>query len=272
VSGGTRLTSNSLHHGPAIITAGCSFTFGHGIADQDTWPWLLQERLPQYRIINAGVMGYGTDQALMAAEREVRQNAGHTAAVVLGFAAFQIERNRATQQWLATVYPFSKPLFALTADGAIYSRQARLWSSGTLAAHSDLIAHILNASASRFYGVLSYRDARELTAAIITSFAARFRALGIRLAVVALPYPGDETADNRQDREFVVQRLRASRIPLLEPDFPRRSDGSINGFHLTVSSADGHPNGCYNGLLTSQIEGFLEANHILAEAPPVFAQ
>src|SRR3981081_3880595 len=42
VAGGRRRTSRQEVRGPALVAAGCSFTFGHGLNDQDTWPWLLQ--------------------------------------------------------------------------------------------------------------------------------------------------------------------------------------------------------------------------------------
>ena len=264
VSGGTRLTSKSAHNGPALIVAGCSFTFGHGVKDEDSAPWMLQEDLPQYRVINAGVMAYGTDQALLAAERQVQRNPGRTGAVVLGFGDFQIERNRSAQGWLVHVYPFSKPAYRVTASGAEYKGQVRYWPGGALAVHSDLFAHALNTVANRANGIPSHEEARELTAAIIISFARRFQAAGIRFAVVTLPYLGDQGPSARADREFVVRRLRNSRIPVLEPDFPRGKDGGIEGRDYMVSRLDRHPNGHYNALLTAQILPFLRANGIVA--------
>lgn len=263
LTGGTRLTAKSTHDGAAVIAAGCSFTFGHGIKDEDTWPWRLQEGLPQYRVINASCMGYGTDQALMAAERQI-QSSGRAAAVVLGFGDFQIERNRSAQGWLVHTYPFSKPLFAMTADGAGYKRQVRFWSAGSVADHSDLLVHALNAFANRVYGIPSREQARELTAAIITTFAKRFQKLGVRLAVVTLPYLGDQFPPTRADREFVVERLRAQQIPVLEPDFPRGKDGGIEGRDFMVSRIDRHPNRNYNGLLSDQLLQFLRAKGVVA--------
>ena len=264
VAGGTRLTSNSAHGGSALIAAGCSFTFGHGVNDEDTWPWRLQDDLPQYHVINAGCMGYGTDQALMAAERQIQKNPGRTAAVVLGFGDFQIERNRGAQGWLVHVYPFGKPFFTVTGSGAEYKRQVRFWSAGTVVGQSDLFMHALNAFANRAYRIPSHEQAKELTAALITTFAGRFQALGVRLVVVTLPYLGDQFPPTRADREFVVERLRASQIPVLEPDFPRGKDDGIEGRDFMVSRIDRHPNGHYNKLLTAQVLRFLQSNRIVA--------
>src|SRR5262249_26695941 len=74
IQNGHRVTASHSMAGPIVIAAGCSFTFGLGVNDEDTWPWLLQERMPDYRVVNVGVNGYGTDQALLAAERELQLN------------------------------------------------------------------------------------------------------------------------------------------------------------------------------------------------------
>jgi hypothetical protein len=50
---------------PEIWIMGCSFTHGWSLNDQDTYPWLLQARLPQYVVVNYGVEGYGTLHALL---------------------------------------------------------------------------------------------------------------------------------------------------------------------------------------------------------------
>ncbi len=42
---------------PSILLIGDSFTYGTSLADQDTWPALLQSRLPEYQVFNAGVGG-----------------------------------------------------------------------------------------------------------------------------------------------------------------------------------------------------------------------
>ncbi len=41
----------------SILIVGDSFTFGTSLPDQDSWPAFLQRRLPQIRVLNAGVGG-----------------------------------------------------------------------------------------------------------------------------------------------------------------------------------------------------------------------
>src|SRR5271165_2787905 len=196
LSGGQRITSAHPPNAPAIIATGCSFTFGHGINDADTWPWLLQEQMPNYRVMNLGVMAYGTDQALLAAERQVLRSPQQTAAVVLGLADFQIERNRSAQGWLAYI-PYAKPLFAITPADVTYKRNVRFWSPGPFAEHSALITHFVNTTANRVYGIGSHQEARVLTVGLITKFAGRFQALGVPLVVVLLPHAGYTTPQSR---------------------------------------------------------------------------
>jgi hypothetical protein len=51
-----------------ILTVGDSFTFGDEVDDVHTWPSQL-EGLLQQRVLNAGVSGYGIDQAYLRAEK-----------------------------------------------------------------------------------------------------------------------------------------------------------------------------------------------------------
>jgi len=261
---GRRKTSASLHDGPEVLAAGCSFTFGHGLNDQDTWPWLLQEKLPQYRVVNAGCMGYGTDQALLAAEREVEQHPSQVKAVIFGFGDFQIERNRSTQGWLVTVYPFSKPLFVVRSSDVAYLRQVSFWNGGAAAQYSNLFGQITNTLANRINGIPSHEGARDLTAALLISFGQRFQKRGIGFAVVMLPYHGDNSPQARKDRRLIGERLQAAGIPTMTAELPRDSKGAFDVHDFMVSTIDRHPNRRYNVALTSQLLPFLRSAGITA--------
>lgn len=45
-----------------ILVVGDSFTFGDGVPDADVYTAKLEARLPGVRVVNLGVLGYGTDQ------------------------------------------------------------------------------------------------------------------------------------------------------------------------------------------------------------------
>jgi hypothetical protein len=260
VDHGARVTSLEAHAGdPVVVTTGCSFTFGHGVNDQDSWPWLLQERLPRYRVVNVGAMGYGTDQALLAAQRQVEQFAGHVRAVALGFADFQIERNRGPQGWLAITFPFGKPLFVQHGDGVELRRQVKFWYLGAVQDHSELVSHLASAVANRAYGIPSHEQARQLTLALIEDANRRLQARHISFTVVVLPYRGDQAPVARSDRKFILDHLRADGVETLEAHIPRSADGDLDVRQFLVSNEDKHPNRQYHVRIADQVKKFLEA-------------
>jgi len=52
------------------IALGDSFTFGHGIGNDESWPAQLDTLLPDWEVLNLGMMGYGLDQAYLLYLRE----------------------------------------------------------------------------------------------------------------------------------------------------------------------------------------------------------
>jgi hypothetical protein len=258
---GERITSSQPQSGSVIVATGCSFTFGQGVNDQDTWPWLLQQLLPDDHVVNVAAMAYGTDQALLAAEREASRFPREVRTVVLGFGDFQIERNRCPQSWLSTLYPFGKPRFVLDDNKLQYKGLIKLWSLGSvvdnIVDHSILFSHIANLVVDRLvYRIDQHADARPLTVALITDFARRFQSRGIRLVAVVLPYSWDQVARSKADRSFVIAQLRAAGIPTLVLDIPRLPDGRFDFNRYLVGS---HPNRQYNLLLANQLAQFLGA-------------
>jgi hypothetical protein len=77
---------------PEIWLFGCSFTHGWSLNDEETYPWVLQERLPAYEVVNYGVGGYGTIHALLQL-REALHTRPPPVVAVYAYAAFHDERN-----------------------------------------------------------------------------------------------------------------------------------------------------------------------------------
>lgn len=51
--------------GAEILLFGCSYTFGHGLENEETWAWLLSKDLgPDWKITNYAFNGYGAHQML----------------------------------------------------------------------------------------------------------------------------------------------------------------------------------------------------------------
>lgn len=53
-----------------LLILGDSFTFGDDVSDNETYPYYLQELLPNAEVINFGVHGYGHDQMLIYLQEE----------------------------------------------------------------------------------------------------------------------------------------------------------------------------------------------------------
>ncbi len=72
-SQGWRITSlqDQKQSDPMISMFGCSFTFGSSLNDEETFPWLLQERLTDYYIRNYGIGSSSAYQALLLMEKTV---------------------------------------------------------------------------------------------------------------------------------------------------------------------------------------------------------
>lgn len=96
---------------PRILAIGDSFTYGLGVRDEDTFAALL-EQATGAELINAGVNGYGIDQALIMWEEKGRQLAPQ--AVVLGYYVDDFFRNG------LLVRDWPKPQFAAEVNTAGY--------------------------------------------------------------------------------------------------------------------------------------------------------
>jgi hypothetical protein len=92
---------------PEIWIMGCSFTHGWSLNDQDTYPWLLQARLPQYEVVNYGVEGYGTLHALLQLwEALTTQHPPRV--VVYAYASLHDERNTFLRNRRKTIAPWNR--------------------------------------------------------------------------------------------------------------------------------------------------------------------
>ncbi|MFM2376823.1 MAG: hypothetical protein RLZZ165_1920 [Bacteroidota bacterium] len=88
-------TSDSL---PQIWVLGCSFTHGFGVNDPETYVAHLQRHMPDYRVRNFGMDGYGTLQNWLLL-RSLLRTGRKPALVVLSYGSFHDQRNTANRYW-----------------------------------------------------------------------------------------------------------------------------------------------------------------------------
>jgi len=113
---GLRSVGEVASHGLPILAIGDSFTYGLGVADEETYSAQLA-RLAGRPAINAGVNAYGVDQAVLMFESlraEVRPSA-----VVLGLFFDDFHRSA------LTVRDAPKPYFAVAQDGQLVRHEAK---------------------------------------------------------------------------------------------------------------------------------------------------
>lgn len=109
---------------PEIWVLGCSFTHGWALDDEDTYPWVLQTKLPSYEVVNYGVSGYGTVHSLVQLE-DALAHGQRPRAVVLAYASFHDPRNTFLRQRRKEVAPWNRlgpvqqPVAELAADGRL---------------------------------------------------------------------------------------------------------------------------------------------------------
>ena len=70
---------------------GCSITHGWSLNDEETYPWILQERFPEYEVVNFGVSGYGTIHSLFQFKDALDANTPKVA--ILAYGSFHDQRN-----------------------------------------------------------------------------------------------------------------------------------------------------------------------------------
>ncbi len=103
-----------------IAAFGDSYTHGHGVTNEETWSYLLEQANANLEVLNFGVNGYGTDQAYLRYLRDGAQY--HPDIVLIGVMVENILRN-------VSVY---RPAYAHGTAGVAVKPRYRLGADGEL--------------------------------------------------------------------------------------------------------------------------------------------
>lgn len=231
---------------------GCSFTHGWSLNDEETYPWLLQQRLPEYEVVNFGVTGYGTIQALHQFREELRRTRPKVA--VLAYAGFHDPRNTCLRGRQKEVAPYNR-LGPLDQPYASLDEQGKLKYGMTRAVYRELPLQrrlalvnfaddVFNRNADQFH------RSREVSKALIREIARLAAEQGTRL-VFAQIFGGREMLDF----------ARANDIPAVDMSVDLDLPENRNLPH------DGHPSALANRKYAETLEAFLHAG-ILKSPPP----
>jgi hypothetical protein len=84
---------------PTILCLGGSFTFGQGVENDQTYPAYWDQAAPDVRVLNAGVNGWGTVQALLFLQR-ILESDSKPSLVTYGLIPSHADRNADRETWL----------------------------------------------------------------------------------------------------------------------------------------------------------------------------
>lgn len=105
IRGSVEYSYNKTHDKTRILILGDSFTFGDECSDIETYPFYLQQIMPETEVINLGVHGYGHDQMLIYFKEEGCKYKPDI--VMVGFIVGDTERN------MLSFRDYAKPRFEL---------------------------------------------------------------------------------------------------------------------------------------------------------------
>src|SRR3989338_8740279 len=98
LSNGTRWVNASKNAQQAVHFFGCSFTYGYGVNDRETFVYLLQQEFPGWHFQNFAVPGYGTAQSVLSLEETIRSGEIPKVAVLV-YSAAHSERDAMAYSW-----------------------------------------------------------------------------------------------------------------------------------------------------------------------------
>lgn len=94
-----------------IFLIGDSYTFGEEVSDTETFSYFLQEKKPEYEVMNLGIGGYGLDQVLITLMENIETYKPEF--IILGFVYDDIFRTELSFR------DYSKPFFELDINGEL---------------------------------------------------------------------------------------------------------------------------------------------------------
>lgn len=201
---------------PLILAVGDSFAFGDGVSDTETWPAVLETARGE-RVVNAGMIGFGLDQAVLRAEQLVGIYRPDT--IVVGFIPHDILRCEMSY-WSG----FSKPYFEIDAAGALRLHPAEVPQPSLGSALKRLLARsmtldLLFPAQLHWQGPRerqAHRRGREVACLLMPRLADLARRHDTRMVVVAYPQEPVSQPDDVATKDIVLACAAAAGLPALD--------------------------------------------------------
>lgn len=174
---------------PSVLVVGCSFTIGWAVADNETWSARIQELRPDLNVINRGVAGYGTYQALLLVERMLANEGQRPAWVLFGDIGHD-SRNIGANFWLAmlasTRSTVATPYCTMRVNGTLQCHPPQTYP--TLPLHDRFASVVL---LEKLWARWQFADrvgtsGRQVTERLLVEMNALTQRYGVRFADVVL--------------------------------------------------------------------------------------
>ncbi len=104
-----------------ILFLGGSFTFGHGVNDNEISPYILSAYWKHWTVVNKAVMGWGTSHAYMTLLDEIKSD-DPPSVIIYGMIPHHIDRNYIRNSWVKTLSKYHRdhPHFEIVGNHLIF--------------------------------------------------------------------------------------------------------------------------------------------------------
>jgi hypothetical protein len=179
---------------------GCSLTHGWSLNDEQTYPWLLQEEMPGYEVINFGAEGYSTLQSLIQFQQALEKGQ-RPALVILAYGgSIHDYRNTLTRSWMKLRMPgrgyvpggISLPYLKWSPDKQPELLYKPLDYHGVPLLHYSAFANFLDDTYNRLLEKTYH--SHEVSKVLIEDFASLCKANGTEFVVAGI-YSTPETTE-----------------------------------------------------------------------------
>jgi hypothetical protein len=210
--------------------------------------WKLQQIFPEKRVLNYGVMAYGTYQSLLLLEK-ILPELRDTDIVIYGFMVHHIDRNVAPAYWRASLNVHSKqmvriPYVTLSPENRLIRHAPEPfapWFAGRyLVAFRGLEVYLK----TRAFMAGNNTEKHTIMQLLLLEMRDRCRASGCALIVAMLNAP-------QNVESLYTGFCRVNQIPVINFDLDSIKDKPLR------NPKDGHPNETVNALWAEQTAGLL---------------
>ena len=232
---------------------GCSFTDGWSLNDEETYAWVLQEKLPAYEVRNFGVDGYGNLQALIQMKEALASNRKPPRVAIVTYASFHDQRNTFLRSWRKLSVPYNKlvapfqPYARLTRDNRLEFFTGPVEYEEFPLMRRSAFAHFIETRYNLWED--SFYHSNDVSRAILREFADLCRRNNIKLVVAGI-YNDATTQD-------VLRYCEREGWLATDISVDLRAAENMNLPH------DSHPSPLANRRYAQKLETFLRANALL---------